>query len=606
MIRGWLTGAIIAVCAYSGIASAEPRHGLSAFGDLKYAKDFKHFDYVNPDAPRGGTLTTLGTEGRVTFDSLNGYILKGEPAQKLDLLFDSLMVRANDEPDAVYGLVAEWADLADDHMSVTFGLRKQAKFADGTALTSADVAESFKLLREKGHERIKITIHDVAGVDIIDKYTVRYRFKGKNVRDLPLIVATLPIFSKAFYKKNDFAKTTLKPPLGSGPYRIASLKQGQQITYELRPDYWAKALPVNIGRHNFSVIKLLYFRDRTSELEALKAGILDLREEFTSKSWATEYDLQSVRDGRLIKSTISDDTASGAQGFFINMRRAKFSDIRTRMALDLAFDFEWTNQNLFFKLYKRTTSFFENSAMKASGKPEADELALIKSLHNKVPENILGEVYSPPVSDGSGQDRALLRKASQLLKAAGWVRKGTKLVDKDGKPLSIEFLIYSPTFERIISPFVRNLKLLGVDAKIRFVEAAQYQERLKRFDFDILTQRYTVNQTPGVELRAFFGSRSADLDGSYNLSGLKSKLVDEIIDKMIQAKSRSELNIAAKVLDRVLRAQHMWVPHWFKASHNIAHWNMFGWPKTKPKFDRGVFDTWWIDREKLEKLKKGP
>ena len=291
--------AFIALCfvALTNIANSEPRHGLSAFGELKYPKDFKYFDYVNPNAPKGGYLTTLGTEGRLTFDNLNMYILKGEPGQKLDLLFDTLMVRANDEPDAMYGLVAKSADLAEDKMSVTFTLREQARFADGTPITASDIAFTFRLLKDKGHPRIRISIADVKAAEIIDPSTIRFRFKGKNVRDLPLLVAALPVLSKAYYTKHDFSKTTLKPPLGSGPYKITDLKQGQYITYELRSDYWAKALPVNRGRYNFSVIKLLYFRDRTAELEALKTGVLDLREEFTSKSWATEYNFDAVKDG---------------------------------------------------------------------------------------------------------------------------------------------------------------------------------------------------------------------------------------------------------------------------------------------------------------------
>ena len=604
MIRIFL---LIGICfgLLTGPVLSQPRHGLSAFGDLKYPPDFKQFDYVNPDAPKGGYFTTMGTEGRTTFDNLNGFILKGEPAQKLDLLFDSLMVRANDEPDAMYGLVAKSADLADDKMSVIFVLRKEAKFSDGSPITANDVAYTFRLLKDKGHPRIRINLRDVVSAEAIDPQTVRYRFKGKNVRDLPLVVAGLPVLSKAYYTKHDFTKTTLKPPLGSGPYKLTDLKQGQYLTYELRSDYWAKALPVNRGRFNFSVIKLLYFRDRTAELEALKAGAMDLREEFTSKDWATAYDIDAVRDGRLIKAILPDENASGAQGFFINMRRKKFSNINTRKALGLAFDFEWTNKNLFFNLYKRTTSFFENSPMKALTKISPQELVLLQKISADLRTSVFGDVVMPPVSNGSGQDRRLLSQASQLLTKAGWSLKGGKRVNKKGKPLTVEFLIYSPGFERIIAPYVRNLKLLGVDANIRYVEAAQYQERVERFDFDIVTQRYTISQTPGVELRSFFSSRTADMNGSFNLSGLKSKAVDKLIDLITQAKNRKDLYVAARALDRVLRAEYLWVPHWYKASHTIAYWNIFGRPITKPKYDRGIFDTWWIDTKKAAAIKKG-
>ncbi len=587
-------------------AQAEPRHGLSAFGDLKYATDFEHFDYADPDAPKGGRITTMGTAGVITFDSLNGYVLKGDAAQKLDLLFDSLMVRAFDEPDAVYGLAAAAADLADDGMSVTFALRPQARFSDGSALTAADVQRSFELLKQDGHPSFKISLRDVVRCVAVDAHTVRYEFSGENVRDLPMTVATLPIFSAAYYSKEDFSKSSLKPPLGSGPYLIKDFKQGSFITYQRRDDYWASALPVNRGRFNFGEIKLLYFRDRTAELEALKAGLLDLREEFTSKHWATEYDLDAVREGRLIKATLPDETTSGAQGFFINMRRDKFADPRTREALGLAFDFEWSNSNLFFDLYKRTGSFFENSNLKAEGEPAAGELALLEPYRDQVPPAVFGPAQLPAVSDGSGQDRKLLRRANELLRQAGWQRQGTRLVNAGGKQLSVEFLIFAPTFERIIAPYVRNLKLLGIDATIRQVEAAQYQERMKSFDFDVSTQRYTMSETPGVELRAFFHSSTADVAGSFNMSGLKSPPVDALIDRAIQAGSRQELETAARALDRTLRAQHLWVPHWYKGAHSVAHWDVFGRPPIKPRFQRGILDTWWVDADKAAAMKKGP
>ncbi len=600
-----LAAAALALLAAAPL-SAEQRHGLSAFGDLKYPQNFPHFDYVNPDAPKGGRITTIGTAGVVTFDSLNGYILKGDAAQKLDLLFDTLMVRAFDEPDAVYGLVARTADLADDKMSVTFTLRPEAKFADGTPLTAEDVAFSFDLIKKDGHPRLVVAIRDVVSGKAVDRHTVRYTFKGENVRDLPMIVAALPILSKAYYTANDFAKTTLEPPLGSGPYRVKDLKQGQHITYELRGDYWAKDLPVNRGRFNFGEIKLLYFRDRTAELEALKAGLLDLREEFTSKSWMTEYNVSALEEGRLIKAVTPDARPSGAQGFFLNMRRKKFADARVRQAMDLAFDYEWTNKNLFFNLYIRTQSPFENSAFKSKGTANDAEKALLIPLRDHVPAGAYEEPYKPPVSDGSGQDRKLLRKASQLLREAGWTRQGNVLKNADGETLTIEFLIFAPTFERVIAPYVRNLKLLGVDASIRFVEAAQYQERLKTFDFDIITQRFAMGQTPGVELQAFFSSTTAEVQGSFNLAGVKNPAVDALIGHAIRAKSREELNTALRALDRVLRGLHFWVPHWYKASHNVAHWDMFGAPETKPAFDRGILETWWIDSEKLSKLEKGP
>lgn len=586
-------------------AIAAPQHGLSAFGDLKYAADFTHFDYVNPDAPKGGRIVTIGTGGLSTFDSLNGFILKGDSAQRLDLLFDTLMVRAYDEPDAVYGLVAQTAEVAADKMSVIFTMRPEAKFSDGSAVTSVDVVKTFALLKESGHPSFRIALRSVETPQALSPHKVRFTFTGDNVRDLPMMVGGLPVLSAAYYDKTDFTKTTLKPPLGSGPYLVKDLKQGGFISYGRRDDYWGKDLPVNLGRHNFDEIKLLYFRDRTTSLEAIKAGELDLREDFTSKHWATEYDLNAVKEGRLIKAVLADNTTSGAQGFFLNMRREKFSDPRTRQALGLAFDFEWSNTNLFYGLYRRTGSFFENSVLKAKGKPVPEELALLEPLRADLPPVVFEQAVLPPVSDGSGQDRKLLRKANQLLAEAGWTRKGRQLVNAKGEPLTAEFLIYSPSMERIISPFVRNLKLLGVDANIRQVEAAQFQERLKDFDFDITVRRSTMSETPGVELQAIFASRNADMKGSLNLSGLKSAGVDALVDKVIQAPDRDKLTIAVRALDRALRAQYLWIPHWYKGAHNVAYWDIFGMPESKPRFTRAIIDTWWIDAQKAATIKRG-
>ncbi|WP_425283189.1 extracellular solute-binding protein [Methyloceanibacter caenitepidi] len=575
--------------------SAERSHGLSAFGDLAQPEDFQAFAYVNPDAPKGGAFSLIGWGGVTTFNSLNSYILKGDAAQGLELLFDSLMVRAMDEPDAVYGLIAESADVADDGKSVTFYLRPEARFSDGTPVTADDVVFSFDILKEKGHPLYAQMLRDVEKAEALAPATVRYTFKGDLVRDLPLTVAELPVFSAAYYKDRPFDQTTLDPPLGSGPYLVDDLKQGRTITYRRNPDYWAKDLPVNNGRWNFDTIRFEYFRDRTAGMEAFKAGTYDLREEFTSKVWATEYDFPAIRDGRVKKDTLPDMTPSGTQGFFINTRRDKFKDKRVREALGLAFDFEWTNRNMFFNLYNRTQSYFENSPMKAEGEPSAAERALIEGLGVDVDPDVLGPVPLPPVSDGSGRDRASLQRASKLLDEAGWRIKDKKRVNEKGEPLTVEFLTFEPTFERIVAPYVKNLSLLGIDARIRRVDPAQYQQRLKDFDFDITTQRYVMRNTPGVELRSYFGSGSADLVGSLNLAGIKDPAVDALIEEIISAENREDMHTAARALDRVLRAGHYWVPHWNKASHTIAYWDKFGQPETKPKFDRGILDTWWFE-----------
>lgn len=575
--------------------SAERSHGLSAFGDLAQPEDFQAFAYVNPDAPKGGAFSLIGWGGVTTFNSLNSYILKGDAAQGLELLFDSLMVRAMDEPDAVYGLIAESADVADDSKSVTFYLRPEARFSDGTPVTADDVVFSFDILKEKGHPLYAQMLRDVEKAEALAPATVRYTFKGDLVRDLPLTVAELPVFSAAYYKDRPFDQTTLDPPLGSGPYLVDDLKQGRTITYRRNPDYWAKDLPVNNGRWNFDTIRFEYFRDRTAGMEAFKAGTYDLREEFTSKVWATEYDFPAIRDGRVKKDTLPDMTPSGTQGFFINTRRDKFKDKRVREALGLAFDFEWTNRNMFFNLYDRTQSYFENSPMKAEGEPSAAERALIEGLGVDVDPDVLGPVPLPPVSDGSGRDRASLQRASKLLDEAGWRIKDKKRVNEKGEPLTVEFLTFEPNFERIVAPYVKNLSLLGIDARIRRVDPAQYQQRLKDFDFDITTQRYVMRNTPGVELRSYFGSGSADQVGSLNLAGIKDPAVDALIEEIISAETREDMHTAARALDRVLRAGHYWVPHWNKASHTIAYWDKFGQPETKPKFDRGILDTWWFE-----------
>lgn len=600
-----VAAAVIALCFGAAAADAAPRHGISAFGDLKYPPDFTHFDYVNPDAPKGGKIAQIGTAAMDTFDSFNGYILKGDPAQGLGLLFDSLMVPANDEPGSLYGLVAKDVDLADDRKSATFTLRPEARFSDGTPLTAEDVCDSFRLLSTLGAENIRITIKDVEACEVIDPHSVTYRFTGERTRDLPLTVAALPIFSKAYYATNDFTKTTLTPPLGSGPYRISSFKPGEYVAYGRRDDYWAKDLPVNKGRYNFDEVRYDYFRERIAGFEALKGGVLDLREEFTSRDWATAYDFPAIKDGRVVMLEMPDETPSGAQGYFFNLRREKFQDIRVREALNLAFDFEWTNKNLFFDSYTRTASFFEKSPLKAEGTPTAGELALLEPLRDQLRPEVFGEAQMPAMSDGSGQDRKLLRRASALLDEAGWKTDGTMRRNARGETLDVEFLIESPVFERVLAPYVKNLRLLGVNASIRIIDDAQYQRRLEDYEFDVISSRFSSGLTPGDELRIFFGSDSATKPGTYNLSGVASPAIDALLDKVVEARSREELNTAGKALDRVLRAEQFWVPNWYKDAYWLAFWDKFGRPTTKPKYDRGIVDTWWYDEAKAKRIANG-
>jgi len=609
---GWLgfvaaaIAAVAALAADSPYARAQPegpKHGLSAFDQLKYPPDFKHFEYVNPDAPKGGRLAMIGTAATVTFDSFNGYILKGVPAQGLNVLFDSLMVRAFDEPDAVYGLVAKSAEVAPDKLSVTFQLREEAKFADGSPVRAEDVVFSFEALTQKGHPNYRISLRDVTKAEALDPLTVRYTFQGELTRDLPMTVATLPIFSKAYYEKTPFDETTLTPPLGSGPYKIGSFNAGTFVTYVRREDYWAKDLPVNRGQNNFNELRYEYYRDRQAELESLLNGSYDLREEFTSVSWATAYDVPAVREGKVLRMTIPDMRPSGTQGFFFNTRRSKFADPRTRQAIAMAFDFEWANNNLFYKLYKRTTSYFENSDMKASGPPTPEELALLEPYRDQLPKEVFGDAYMPPVSDGSGKDRKLLRQAAALLDEAGWKLDGGVRKNAKGETLDFEILTYTEMFLRIMAPYADNLKVLGIKATPRLVDGAQYQRRVDEYDFDMTTQRLVLRLTPGVEIKNYWGSQAAESKGTPNFGGIANPVVDAMIDKALTAKSRAELVAATRALDRVLRANHYWVPHWYKAEHNLAFWNKFSWPEIKPKYDPGIISTWWYDTEKAAKLK---
>ena len=582
--------------------ASEAKHGLSAFGDLAYPADFQHFKYVNPDAPKGGTFSLVGWGGVTTFDSLNNYILKGDAAQGLELLFDTLMTRAADEPDAMYGLVASSAEIAADGMSVTFKLRPEARFSDGSQLTAEDVVFSFDTLKTRGHPIYAQTLADVVNAEALDPHTVRYSFKGSLIRDLPLTVAGLPILSKAYYRAHDFTQTTLDPPLGSGAYVVGDVKQGRTISYKRDPNYWGKDLPVNRGRWNFDEIRFEYFRDRTAGMEGFKAGAYDFREEFTSKVWATEYEFPAIRAGKVKKEVLPDETPSGTQGFFLNRRREQFKDPLVRQALDLAFDFEWTNRNLFYSLYTRTQSYFENSSMKADGEPSSAEKSLLEGLGHPVSQEALGPAYVPPVTDGSGNIRDKLQEAGKLLDQAGWTIKDGKRVNDKGEQLKLEILNFEPAFERVTAPFVKNLQMLGIDATMRMVDPAQYQRRLKSFDYDITTERYQMRNTPGVELRSYFGADAAKMDGSLNLAGISDPSVDALVERVIAAKSRDELEAAARGLDRVLRAGHYWVPHWYKASNDIAYWDKFSRPEIKPRFDRGILDTWWYDTAKAAKL----
>ena len=605
MIRLLLTAiAFTAALATAAQANGPSKsHGLSAFGDLKYGSAFKHFDYVNPDAPKGGTIRLAGID---SFDSLNPYILKGVPVAGIGLIHATLMERATDEPDALYGLVAETVSLAPDKSAITFDLRPTAKFSDGSPITAADVVFTFQTLVKKGHPQYRFIFAGVANVKALGKHRVKFTFKTANNRDLPLQIAGLPVLSKSYYDKVPFDQTTMTAPPGAGPYRVVEVDPGRSVLYQRVKNYWAAQLPVMRGRYNFDMVRFDYFRDRDIAFQAFFSKSYDFREEFTSRSWATQYeDKLPVKDSRIVRATLPDATPSGVQAFFFNMRRDKFKDRQVRAALDLAFDFEWTNKTLFYGLYDRTNSMFANSALAAEKPPTTDEIKLLEPLRDKVPPEVFSKVYQSPKTDGSGRNRSNLRKATRLLRKAGWKIVNNQLVDTSGKPLTIEFLLFESSFQRIISPYVRNLKRLGIDARIRIVDVANFQHRMQQYDFDVVVQRYVQTNTPGIEQKTYFSSKMADVPGSRNLAGIKNPAIDYLIDKVIEAKSRKNLVTAVHALDRVLMWNRYMVPQWYKGVHNIAYWNKFDRPSVKPKFDLGMLDTWWYSAKKAAMIEAG-
>lgn len=581
------------------------RHGMSAFGDLALPADFPHFPYVNPDAPKGGTFSELPTSRTyngsfLTFTSLNAFILKGEGAFGMDLTFAALMARSGNEPDAMYGLAAQSVAISDDGLTYRFTLRPEAKFHDGTPITAQDVAFSLNILKEKGHPIITQNLRDFKGAEATDARTVVARFAEKRGRDVPLFVAGQPIFSRAYYSTREFDQSTLDVPLGSGPYKVGRVDIGRSIEFERVKDWWGAELPVSRGQNNFDVIRYEYYRDREVGFEGFTAKNYLFREEFTSRTWATRYDFPAFKDGRVKRDTFPDATISGAQGWFINTRRAKFKDPRVREALCDAFDFEWTNRNIMYGAYRRTHSLFQNSNLMATGKPEAAELALLEPFRGKVPDEVFGEPYVPPVTDGTGQDRRSLRHANQLLNEAGCELKNGKRVLPNGEPLVVEFLLDEPTFEPHHQTFIKNMRPLGVEASVRRVDPVQYRRRVDDFDFDITVERMGFSSTPGDSLRVYLTSQAAATKGSRNLAGIANPAIDALVDHVIAAKSREELTTACRALDRVFRAGRYWVPQWYQNVHKIAYWDVFGRPVAQPRYFRGIPATWWIDRDKVE------
>jgi microcin C transport system substrate-binding protein len=576
-------------------------HGISTFGDLKYAADFKHFDYVNPDAPKGGEFSTSGFG---TFDSMSPYILKGQSAALSSVFFETLMTGSSDEPDSMYGLLAKTIEYPQSRQWIVFNMRPEARFSDGTPVTAQDVVFSFNILYEKGRPVFKSLLRDVETVEAINALTVKFSFKeGANTRELPSLVAGLPVFSKAYYATRDFAESTLDPPLGSGQYLLDKVTPGKTVSYIRRDDYWGKDLPVNIGHNNFDRLTVEYYSDTTAAFEGFKGGVYNFRAENYSKLWATAYNFPSLEKGWVVKTTLPDGNPSGTQGYWINTRKEKFQDPRVREAMGLMFNFEWSNKTLFYGQYSRTTSFWGNSPMQATGLPNGAELALLEPLKADLPTSVFTqEVFTPNTSKPKQLDRSALRKAGKLLDAAGWKIVNGKRTNAKGEVLSIGFLNDSPAFERITNPYIANLIRLGIDAKLETVDPAQATERQKSFDYDIVIQRFVMQKTPGIELRSMFNSTSATTDGSNNLSGLDNPAIDALIEKVEQATSREELNTAVRALDRSLRALHIWIPQWFNSAYRLAYLDVYEHPKNMPPYALGEMDFWWYNADKAKKL----
>ncbi|PWB61115.1 MAG: hypothetical protein C3F17_13390 [Bradyrhizobiaceae bacterium] len=608
LLRLGAGGAAAAALGGGAVAAEEiEAHGISAFHDLKYPADFPHYAYVNPAAPKGGLFSQIGptrayNQSFLTFNTLNAYILKGEAAQGMELTFASLMARATDEPDAMYGFAARSVVRSADGLVYRFRLRPEARFHDGTRLTADDAAFSLATLKEKGHPLIRTQMRDVQAIEAADDATVVVRFAPKRARDVPLFVAGLPIFSRAYYADRPFDESTLEVPLGSGAYRVGRFEPGRYIAFERVKDWWGADLPFARGQFNFDTVRYEYYRDRDVAFEGFTAKSYLFREEFTSRIWATRYDFPAIREGRVKREVLPDETPSGAQGWFINTRRDRFKDPRVREALILAFDFEWTNKNIMYGSYDRTHSVFQNSDLVASGKPSPEEVALLEPFRGEVPDEVFGEPYRPPVSDGSGQDRSLLRRAGQLLQQAGYAIRDGKRAGPAGERITIEFLLEEPSFQPHHMPYIKNLATVGIDATLRIVDPVQYRKRVDDFDFDLTVSRFGFSLAPGDSLRSFFSSQAAASRGSNNLAGMADPAIDALIERIIAAETRPALVFACRALDRVIRAGRYWVPQWNKASHWIAYWDVFGRPPQKPKYARGVLETWWYDETRAAKL----
>ena len=586
-------------------------HAVSLIDAPKYPADFKHFDYVNPDAPKGG-LVRMADIG--SFDSLNPILYKGEAAAGLGLIYETLMQDSLEEPSTSYGLIAEWASYTPDFSSVTFKLRDEARWHDGKPITTEDVIYSLDV-NKQANPRMGLYYKNVAKAEATGPNEVTFTFDVKGNRELPMIMGQLTILPKHYWtgkdkdgNQRDPLKTTLEPPLGSGPYRIKHVTPARTISYERVADYWGKDLPVNRGQWNFDELRFDYYRDDTVAFEGFKAGGLDFHTESSAKNWATAYDFAAVRDGYVKRQEVPVERAQPMQCFVLNFRRPQFQDRRVRQVFNLAFDFEWANKNLFFGQYARVGSYFEGTELAAPKElPQGRELEILNEVKDQVPPEVFTTVHANPVNASPDDFRNNLRKAVALLKEAGYEIKGGKLVNaKTGEPLKVEFLLVSPLFERIVQPIIANLQRLGIQASLRMVDSAQYTRRLNGFDYDIIVGNFAQSNSPGNEQRDFWGSEAAGREGSQNLIGVKDKAIDKLVDHVIFAKDRAELVAATNALDRVLLWNDFVVPQWYAPKVRIAYWNRYGQPSTLPALTPGFTQVWWFDKELALKLPGAP
>ena len=584
------TALLALIFAPQSVHAQQWRHGLSLFGAPDMPAGFAHFPYVNPKAPKGGDVKIAAIGA---FDNLNQFTIKGSAASGLGLIHDTLLTGSMNEASAAYGLIAEAVAHPDDFSSVSFKLRKNATFSDGSPITAEDVAFSLTALK-KAHPFYRAYYRDVVGYDIANPHEITFRFGQTGNRELPTILGQLPILKKAYWNAEgrSLADTTLEIPPGSGAYMIEKIDTGRSITYKRRGDYWAKGLNVNIGKNNIERITYVYFGDDTVAFEALKAGEIDFRREFSSRVWATAYDFDAVKTGKMTKETVTLDNPAGMQGFVFNLRRDRFDDIHVREALNWAYDFEWTKKNLFYGQYARTGSFFQGSELAATGAPSKAELALLEPLRGQVPDSVFAPVFQNPVTDGSGNIRAHLRKARALLQKAGWEIVDGKL-KKDDKPFTIEFLLVQPAFERIVAPYIKNLAKLGIEAKMRTIDPTQYQNRVTNYDYDAIVMSFGQSLSPGNEQRNYWSSAAADIPGGRNYIGIKDKAVDALVEKLIFARSRQELITATRALDRVLLANHYVMPQWHSPHERLAYWQGLMRPEPMPKHGLGFPSIWW-------------